>query len=178
MNKLTRVWNVFLSLIMILLALILIIDAEDGYRLIVFLVMIALSLKGLSLLVYYFTMARYAVGGIAVLYRGALLLDAGIFAMGLHHVPVIYTMIYLIICMLISGIIDCLRANEGRTLESGHWRLQMIYGAGNVVLAIVGMIFLHSFFVLAAIYALSLIHSAVCRLISTFRRSDIVYIGA
>ena len=177
MNIVRKVWNVFIAVLMILIALLLIIDPDGGYKVIVFFIMAGLMIKGIGLLVYYFTMARYAVGGIAVFFQGVLLFDAGLFFEGLDKLNGVYTLLYLIICMLVAGAIDVMRANESRTMYSGRWRLQMAYGAGNIILGIVGLFFLHSFLMVAIVYALSLIHSAICRMINTFRKTDIVYIG-
>ena len=177
MNGVKRVVNVFIALIMIACGVFMFVDHQHGFRLVIDLLMLTLIIAGLRNIIYYISMARHAVGGIAILYKGILLFDAGLFAASLTYIPPIYTMIYLIICMMVSGGIDVLRANEARVMQSGAWKLQFFYGAGNVVLAIVCIFFLNSGQLVSVIYAISLFHSAVCRLISAFRRTAIVYIG-
>lgn len=172
-----RVLNVIASLIILTLGVLMMLDPQHSYKIVVALLMITLIVKGLRLLVYYFKMARHTVGGIVFLYQGVLLLDAGIFTLNLDNVPVIYTMLYLVVCMLISGGIDVMRSNQARTMKTGRWKLQMVYGAGNLVLSILGIIFLFSGTWVAVIYALSLLHSGVCRMITAFRKTAVVYIG-
>ena len=177
MNSFKRAVNFIVSLVMLACSIMMFMDPWGGFRVVVFLLMMTLLIKGLRLLVYYFSMARHTVGGIAIFYEGILLFDAGVFALSLDSIPPVYTMIYLIICMLVSGGIDMMRSNESRKMKSGRWKLQMFYGAGNVLLAIVGVIFLQSTVLLSIIYGVSLFHSAVCRMITAFRRTAIVYIG-
>ena len=172
-----RILNVIASLIIMALGLLMLLDPWDSYKIVVLVLMITLIVKGIRLLVYYFRMARHTVGGIVFLYQGVLLLDAGIFALSLDNVPVIYTMLYLVICMLVAGAIDVMRSNQARVMKTGRWKLQMVYGAGNLILSIIGMIFLFSGTWVSVIYALSLLHSGVCRLITAFRKTAVVYIG-
>ena len=172
-----RVLNVIASLIILALGVFMLLDPKNSYKLVVLLLMITLIVKGLRLLVYYFKMARHTVGGIVFLYQGVLLLDAGIFALSLDNVPVVYTMLYLIVCMLVAGGIDVMRSNQARIMETGKWKLQMVYGAGNIILSILGIIFIFSGTWVAIIYAVSLLHSGVCRMITAFRKTAVVYIG-
>ena len=177
MNGVKRVLHVFIALIMMACGVLMLLDPWGGFTVVFRLLMLTLIIAGLRNIIYYISMARHAVGGIAILYKGILLFDAGLFAYSLADIPPVYTMIYLIICMMVSGGIDMLRANEARTMQSGSWKLQFFYGAGNMALAIIAIFFLNSGLLVSVIYGISLIHSAVCRLITAFRRTAIVYIG-
>ena len=177
MNSFKRVMNIFAAIIMIACAALMFLDPGNGFKLVILLLTLTLTIRGLRLIIYYISMARHAVGGIAILYEGIILFDAGLFATSLGNVPLVYTMLYLIICMLVSGGIDVMRANEARGMDAERWKLQMFYGAGNVVLAIVCIFFLNTAALLSIVYGISLLHSAVCRIITAFRRTAIVYIG-
>ena len=177
MSNLKRVWNVFTAIILFVLAAMFIIDPVGGYDIAVIFVTIGLIGRGISLLHYYFSMARFSVGGIAVFYQGLLILDAGIFALGLDAIPQVFTMLYLLICMLVKGIIDVLRANQDRVMESGRWQIRLIYGISLIILSFVGIFFIRSNRLLSYVYALSLIYSGISRLVSAFSKSSLVYIG-
>ena len=93
---------------LLLLGVCVIIDAfpEIGYGLILLLMVSSMMIRGMQDLFYYFTMARYTVGGVVVLYKGILFLDARLFALNLDSLPKEYVMLYLLAGMLANGLID------------------------------------------------------------------------
>ena len=177
MSVVKRILNFIAGLFMFLFGVLMLLIPEDTYKLITFILMITLVVKGLRRLMYFFSMARHTVGGIVFLYQGVLLLDAGIFALTLNSVPPVYTMLYLIICMLLAGGIDVMRSNEARVMKTGRWRFQMFFGVGNIVLSVIALFFLSSGTLVSVVFAIGLLHSAVCRMIISFRRTAVVYIG-
>lgn len=176
MGKARRVFYFVSGVVMLVLCVVLISDPKEGYLPIIYLLELSLILEGIRKLVYYFTMARYMVGGLSVFYKGLFFLDAGLFTITLDDGPRIYAMIYLLAGLALSGCIDLLQANSARRLRAGHWRYQMFYGIGQIAIAGVGLFFLDSVSMLTWIFAAGLLHSAVSRMIMAFRRTAIVYV--
>ena len=176
MSRIRRAWNILAGAAMIFFALLLFIAPEEGYDIMVLVLLITLLARGIGQLIYYFTMARFAIGGIMTFYKAVFLIDAALFALGLQHVPPVYVKIYLIMTMAIGGIIDVLRANEARRMESGHWRYQFTYGLVTVVIALVCGLFLRQEWILTIIFGAGLVHSGVSRIVTACRKSAIVYV--
>ena len=68
---------------------------SEVYGVIILSLGLTLMLSGIRSLVYYFTMAKHMVGGLAVLYRGVIVFDIGLFTLSLVDVPLIFIMLYL-----------------------------------------------------------------------------------
>ena len=81
MNRFQRVRSFFTGVVMILASLLLLLTSEENYRLITVFLAVVLIVKGLNALLYYFSMARYAVGGKAALFFAVFLLDFGAFTL-------------------------------------------------------------------------------------------------
>ena len=149
---------------------------SNAYVAILWILETALIISGIQQLVYYFTMARNMVGGIYIFYKGILLLDAGLFAVALGEVPEQYGMLYLIATMAFSGITAIIHAIEAKRMQSGRWIHQMFYGSVEFLSAIVCLIFLNSGRILLIVYSIGLFHAGTHRILSAFRKSEIVYI--
>lgn len=171
-----RILNVLSGVIMLLCSVGMMLYPNDGYVFVVFFVDISLLLYGVRMLVYYFTMARFMVGGIATFYKSIIAIDFGMFVFNIEIIPQKYAMLYLVFCLAFSGIVDVLRAMESRSIAA-PWRLHMGYGVLKFVTAVSCLFFLNSVKVLTFIYCIGLIHSAVLAFINAFRKSAIVYIG-
>lgn len=171
-----RVLNVISGVVMLLCSVGMMLYPDDGYVFVVLFVDISLLLYGLRMLVYYFTMARFMVGGIATFYKSIIAIDFGMFVFSIDSIPQKYAMLYLIFCMAFSGVVDILRAMESRRI-SAPWRLHISYGMLKFVTAVICLFFLSSVKVLTYIYCIGLVHSAVLAFINAFRKSAIVYIG-
>ena len=137
-----------------------------------------MSIRGLRSLYYYLTMAKYMVGGKRVLYRSFILLDLGALAGSLQGQEMICAAAYLSFLHFFSGLISIVRANESRTIGA-HWKLKMANGVANVLIAIALIVFTavfkHPRFA-TDIYGSGLIYTGVLRIVSAFRRTNIVYI--
>ena len=79
---------------------------------------------------------------------------------------------------IFTGAVSILRANESRRYGA-RWRMKMAFGVTNVLLAVavvVGTVVFREPFITVGIYGAGLIYSAVLRIASAFKRTDIVYI--
>lgn len=175
----TRVkrWIYFISGLL-LLGICVIIDAfpNIGYGLTLLLMVSSMMIRGLQNLFYYFTMAKYTVGGIVVLYKGILFLDASLFAFNLDDLPKEYVMLYLLAGMLANGLIDLLRVREVIQSGSRHWKYQLFTGAFKILISIVSVVFIHSGKILSIVYTIGLAHTAISRMVMAVRDTSIVYI--
>ena len=179
MSKFRRVLNVLSGIGMILVgALLMLMDTSGGLRWVLLFIQIGMTFRGLGSLYYYLKMARYMVGGRSVLYRGMIYLDLGVLAGSLFDHPVTYTVIYLAAIHVFAGAVSVMRANESRKI-GGHWRLRLIYGITDLMLAaavVISGVALGRPEIAAYVYGAGLIYTAILRIAGAFRRTDIVYI--
>lgn len=175
MTKAQRILNIFAGLGMIAGALLFALFPTDAYRLITGILAVTLLIAGIRMLVFYIRMARHMVGGRTILYRAIIIIDLGVFTMSLTSIPLIYVVLYLAGLHLFTGAVDILRANEARGIE-GHWKLTLVHGVVNVLLAILCLVFLKSTIVAVEIYSAGLAWSGVIRIIQAFRKQAIVYV--
>ena len=176
MGKARRVFNVLSGLLTIFFGIIMLDGQERAYNLMLFFLEAALILRGVRLLSYYVSMARHMVGGKIILYEGVFFLDMGLFLVSIDDLPKMYVLLYLIIGLAISGIVDLLRANEIRLLESGHWKYQAFTGIVKVVVTLICFLNFNSGAILVGVYSFGVIHSGVARIVSAVRPGAIVYI--
>ena len=179
MTALQRTRNIITGIFMIASCIVLLCFPEVGYLFVMFILSLSLVVSGLKTLLYYFTMARKMVGGQAILYRGVMILDLGIFTLTIADNPTVFVIIYLLLIHLFSGVIDILRALEEKGVQAPSWRFKFGSGVVNIVLALLAFIagtVMKSMETLVYIYCLGLFYSASARIISAFRRTAIVYI--
>lgn len=176
MSNTKRILKVLKGLVTILFCILLVIQPDDGYLFVVFILDISLLLYGFRLLIYYFTMARYTVGGIETLYKSIIVLDLGLFVFSLDTTPQKFVMLYLIIGLAFSGAVDILDAVGAKKLEAGSWKYQFSYGLVKIVIAVVCLFFLDSMKIVTFVYCLGLVHSAISDIVSAFRKTAIAYI--
>lgn len=176
MSSSQRIANVILGLFTILLGVIMIIPDDGNYLIVLLLLELSLFFTGIRQLFYYFTMAKYMVGGIYIFFKGLFLLDAGLFAMNMDHVPRQYAMIYLIIGMAFSGAVAILRALETKRMRSAKWKYPVFIGVVEILISVVCLFFLNDPNILSIVYSVGLIHSGGARIITSLQPSAIVYI--
>ena len=176
MSNAKRIAKVFKGLLMLLGSLLLLLNPDDGYLLVVFILDVGLLLYALRQIIYFFTMARYTVGGLITLYKGILVFDFSLFVFGLRSTPQKFVMLYLIIGIAFSGGIDVLEALEAKKLQAGSWKYRCFYGSIKLLAAAVCCFCLDSIGTVTLVYAAGLAHSALSEIITAFRRSAIVYI--
>ena len=176
MSNAKRVWKVLTGIITILCCVLMIQHPDDGFYIVVLILDITLLLYGLRLLIYYFRLARYMVGGIMTLYKSIIVIDFGLFIFGLSTTPQKYVMLYLIISFVFYGAVDIIDAAGARKLGAASWKYQMFYGLVKVVIGIVCIFYLDNMRSATLVYCIGLIHSALSDIVSAFRKTAIVYI--
>ena len=179
MSRFGRILNTIAALFMIAIAVIMFfLDAIHGLKLVMIVIQMGMTLRGMQAIVYYFSMARHMVGGKNVLFRGMIFLDLGVLAGTIFEHPVVYILIYISLLHIFTGTVSALRANESRRIGTS-WRLKMAYGITNILLALIVVICCIAFGRLRIavwVYSIVLIYSSVLRIISSFRQNEIVYI--
>lgn len=177
MGKIGRIRNVFIGILMILLSIIMLsLEPELSFIIAALILSLALLIKGIGLLIYYFTMARHMVGGKIQLYVGLIVLDFGIFTLTLTNIPHLYLILYMLGTHAFGGVINILRAREAKRNGASSWKLKTSQGVVNLIVAVLCLFSLGSTKLLVVIYCLGLLYSAVVRMITAFRKTAIVYI--
>lgn len=175
MNDLQKAGTVASGILMLVTGVILFLVPDDGTFYVAVILAITLFLIGMRLLVYYFTMARRMVGGRAVLLLGVFLLDFCAFTVTILDEPRIMVILYLVGWHGFSGLVSILRAREAK-IHKGNWKLKAANGVINILVVIGCICFIKNRTVLTGIYATGLCYSAFTRIISAFRKTQIVYI--
>nr|WP_297764237.1 DUF308 domain-containing protein [uncultured Butyrivibrio sp.] len=176
MTNIQKINNVVLGIISIAVAIYMIIDPQDGYLLMLFILSFSLAFRGLKELFYFFTMGRHMVGGRLSLYKGVFLLDIGFFTGSLIDIPKTYVMIYLVIINAFAGLVEILRVMETRRYGSKSWKLKFSHGIINILLAVFCIVFIKHQRTVILVYALGLIYSALIRIVSAFRKTAFIFI--
>ncbi len=171
MTKFQRLRRILFGILMIIVAGIMIEFADEAYMAILVFVGWGFMVSGIGMMFYYFTMARFMVGGRRALYNGVILMDFGIITMSLSDVPGMYVLLYLAILHVFAGVIEILRARETRKNGSKHFKLKLSHGIIDVLLAVCCIIFIKNTKIAVFIYSFGLIYSGIMYVISGFRRT-------
>ena len=161
---------------MLVSALVMITDPDNGYHLIIVLLSVVLVIRGATTLVFYFQMARFMVDGRTILYMSIIMLDFGILTYSLTDVPHYYVLLYLILMHAFTGLVEIMRANEVRRLGGRSWKLKFTHGIINIFMACICIVFMRHMKAAVLVYSLGLIYSAILRIISACRRTTFIYI--
>lgn len=174
-----RIKNLGIGLICILFALTLVIAPSQGFYVVAMILCISLFGYAIRMLWYYFTMARHMVGGKAIVYQGIIALDLALFASSVISMSKVYIILYLLGVYAFSGAIDMLRAMEAKRFDAPSWKLKFVSGCVMVTVAaalsILGLFFGANDFLVYG-YCVSLVYSAVIRIVGAFRRTSVVFI--
>ena len=176
MTNIQKFNNVLLGIISIAVAIYMLIKPQDGYIVMLYLIFFGLAFRGIKELVYFFTMARFMVGGRFSLYKGVFLLDVGLFTGSLIDIPKTYVMIYLVIINAFAGLVEILRVFETRRYGSKSWKLKFSHGVLNILLAVFCILFINHQRTVIMVYAIGVIYSAIIRIISAFRKTAFIFI--
>ncbi len=176
MSKLQRIENIAAGVFLILISALMIRLPDEGFYIAALILCLTLLTNGVRAMVYYFTMARHMVGGRSVLIKGIIMLDLSAFTMAMSDIPRIYLVLYLLAYHAFVGAIDVLRALEAKRFEAPAWKISMGYGLVNIGIAVACVFFIHSVKGIVYVYSAGLIYSAINRIISSFRRTAVVYI--
>lgn len=180
MTKRNRIINILRGGLSILLALLLIIIPNSGLTLVLFIIGIGLTLKGIQTLLYYFSIARHMVDGKLVLCQGLIFLDLGMFTSSIADNPAGFLIAYIAAVDAFTGLVSILHSLESNRNGSLKWRYDFIFGLVSMLLAVIVLIggfVLKRPYVSVCAYAFGLIYSSVMQITSAFRRNAIVYIA-
>ena len=176
MTRFRRLQTVLTGLLLLGNAVYLFLNPDEGYRLLVLCLSLSLTLYGVHTLLYYFVMARFTVGGKSLLYRGFLVLEAGLFSLMAVDIPRLYIVIYLAGANLVSGGICIADALRSRKEHGASRKLKLAEGAVSIAVAVICVLFRNRNDILTYVYCLELLYAAGTRFCSAFRRNAIVYI--
>lgn len=176
MSSMKRLRSIVVSLLMIFGCMVLLISPKEGYVIVVFILDITFLVYGFRMLVYYFTMARYMVGGIMTLYKSIIAIDFGLFVINLKETPIRLIMLYLMGLMLFHGITAILAAVDAKKLEYALWKRKFIYGLVMLVLTGSCIFLWDSAQAVTVIYCLGLIHAAIYNIVKAFQKTAIIHI--
>ena len=173
-----RVSMIILSVLQFLAALLIFAlpGAENGLLVILLILSFGLAVSGVQEIIRYFTTARFMVGGRLILFLGVILFDFGLFSLSLYDASSIIVSLYLIGVFMFSGVVDILMARESKRLASPRWKLRGITGLVKILLGIACLVFIKNEAVLEIFFGVSLVYSAVFRIISAFRKTEAAYI--
>lgn len=175
MTNWQKVRNILLAIIMIGLAVLLVL-LEDSYIYISMILFVAMTLLGLKYLWFYITMARHMVSGRYILYIAVILLNSGIFMLSLYDDPHIFVVLYLVIYSAFKGAVEIIGGTNERKYNDPSWRFSFLAGSMNILLAIACLVFIRNYSVVTYIYGAGLVASAVRRIVTSLRKTNIVYI--
>ena len=179
MSYFQRIKDIISGLLMLLFAFLIVISPEEMLPLIVIVLALSMFIRGFRLLYYYISMARHMVGGKSVLYRSIIVFDAAILLTTAIPMSRQIVMFYLLFLYAFYGVIDVLRALEAKNHGAPRWKLKFFSGVFEVLFAIAlliaGMFVNNPVFIVYG-YAISLVYSAVIRIIGAFRRTAVVYV--
>ncbi len=180
MTKRNRIINILRGVLSILLALLLIVIPNGGLTLVLLIIGIGLTLKGIQTLLYYFSIARHMVDGKLVLCQGLIFLDLGMFTSSIADNPAGFLIAYIAAVDAFTGLVSILHSLESKRNGSLKWKNDFIFGLVSVFLAvivIIGGFILKRPYVSVCAYAFGLIYSSIMQIASAFRRNAIVYIA-
>ena len=161
---------------MLFAVLVLLLADDEGASWIVLILAYSLILRGLRSLVYYFSMARFMVGGLAALFIGVFLIDFGILSISLADEANVYILLYLAGWNAFSGLISLLRAAEVIRYRGRSWKMNVLYGVVNIAVALACFLNYDNLYMLNLLYCAGLGYSGLVRIFNAFRRTEIVYI--
>ena len=177
MTNYQRIYTIIKSVILIILALLTILSPSIGYYVLLFILVMSLLIYGIRLLVYYFSLARYKVGGLWTLYKSIIIIDLSLLLLSIQWAPQKLVMIVLILLLAFDGVVFVMKAMKSKKLDSGKWKSQLFLGIILFVIAIICIITIKSTQFATILYSLAIIISAVSDIISVAKRNEIVYIG-
>ena len=176
MTSLQRIKTFFIGAFRIVIGALLMYFPKEAFPFVTSILGLALMVWGIKHLYYYFTMARFMVDGRIILILGVILLDLGVLSASLVDVPKIYIILYLIIIHAFSGIIQILRTAESMRYGAKSWRLNLAHGVFEIAIVIACFIFIKNPGTVAFIFGIGLINSGIISIITSFRKSALVYI--
>ena len=175
MTKWGRIKMILSSLLMIFSAFLLIISQEDAFDVIAALLSIYLIAYAIREFHYFFTLARFMVGGKYLFYRAILALDFGIFAVTMTRMPSEIILFFLCASFIFTGVIDILKSMDSKKM-GGSWRLRFAKGALTILFSALCMVFLRTPDTAISLLVFNLLYNAVIRIITALKPANIMAI--
>ena len=176
MTRIQKIKSFFSGMVMILSAYLMIRFPEFGHVLVIAILSLSLTIRGIRYIIYYHTMARHMVDGQSILWNGVIFLEIGLYTTSLADVPNIYIMLYLVVVYLFDGVIGIMRALEAKQFGGMHWKLKLCGGIISIVAAVACLAFIRSSRLCVCIFCAGVVESAIFKIISAFRKTAIVYV--
>ncbi|MBQ8945233.1 MAG: hypothetical protein IJ058_00310 [Lachnospiraceae bacterium] len=176
MSKFNKAVNIIFGIATIILAVVMVVDTEFGYLTATVILSATLMLYGIRHLSFYISMGRSMVGGQQMLYVGIVMLDLGLFTLSIVDVPKFYVMLYLLLGNAFTGLIGIMRGLEARKINAPSWKIKVAEGIFFMIVSIGCGVFVRSMSILVYVYCAQLVYSAIMRIVSALRRTEIVYI--
>lgn len=164
MTKVQRLENYSVALLLLIMATVLVAFPNIGYLIVFLIVSASWFIQSVRLLIYYFTMARFMVGGQRILLKGVIFFDLSILALSVSEIPRILVMIYLVIGMIFINLIDILRALDMKKCGAGGWKYKLLAGIAGIAIAAVCLWHYKSPRLSGYIYAVELVYAAIIRI--------------
>ena len=178
MSFFQRFKSILAGILMLFFVALLLLLPNEAYYLVAGVLGLMLIIYGIRLLWYYLTMARHMVGGKSVLYRSIIAFDAAILLTTAIPMSRQIVMFYLLFIYAFYGVIDVLRALEAKS-HGARWKFKFFSGIIEVLFAIslliAGMFVGNPVFIVYG-YAISLVYTAIVRIVGAFRKTAIVYV--
>lgn len=176
MTRTKRVLNILGAMLAIHGALLLMIIPESAFELIAIGVGLMLAYKGLRYIIYYLTHANHMVGGKRILLVGLILFDVGAFATALFDQAQAIMIIYVVGCHVITAGLNLIRAVGNKKDGNPGWKIDLAQGIGNISQVVLCLIFINHVEIPVYIYCIGVIYTSVLTIISSFKRTAIVYV--
>lgn len=177
MSSVRRILKILYGVFLLLSAALLLIMPKEGAMIVIFVLDLALLIYGIRMFIYYFTLARYMVGGIMTLYKSMIVIDFGLFIFYLDEIPYRFMLFYLLAMMGLSGITTILSALEMKRLENHSWKFKLAYGLTSIMLVAGSLIMSGSEKIVTVVFCAGLINAACYHIRMAFKKSAIIYIG-
>jgi uncharacterized membrane protein HdeD (DUF308 family) len=161
---------------LLIVSAIMIFHSDSGYSVVLALLTLSLLLGAVRQIHYYIIMARFMVGGWRILLQGVIVFDIAIVTASMVNIPGKIVMIYLIVLNIFNGVIDILKARETKKAEGGSWKIQYVAGCIEFVISAAALVFINSLRAAVIVYCTGLVYSGILKIISAFRKPEVVYI--
>lgn len=179
MSRYQRIKSIITGFVMVLFALALFFIPEISYEIVAGIIGLLMLIYGFRLLWYYFSMARHMVGGKFILFQAIIILDFAVFTGSVASLDGFVIIFYLLGVFAFSGLIDILRAFESKRIGAPMWKLRLSGGCINVLFAVLmlmlGLVF-NNKSILVYGFCISLFYMGILRIVTSFRKTAIVYI--
>ena len=179
MSYFQRIKGIIIAALLLILAAIMFVYPKQSYYIVAAVLGLSLLVYGFHMLWFYFTMARNMVGGKTSLYQAIIVLDLALFTGSVTTMSNYIIIIYLLGVYAFSGFIEIARAVESKRFSSPNWKYKLINGLimvfAAVALTVFGMV-KGNLDLLVYGYAVSLVYTAIMRIVTSLRKTAIVYI--